>query len=358
MADRDPDARAASREAAQARADRIRAFRAELATLEAEGVPLLDAAGRARLDAHHDALLAAFRAAHDVDVSRDEARLSLGMRVASVLGALALTTAIVLLVNRLWGGLDPWAQVALLVAAPVACLLVTDVAARRAGARDIAALFALVATGAFLADLVLLGQLLGLVPSPHGAGFVAALGVALGYAYGFRLPLLAGIGALAWWAMAALALATGGTMEDAPPVPEHAIAVGIALAAVGSAGAAARPALAAMWRLGAAICLTWPLLVLAADGRATGLALSPRLAEIGAQLALLAGGAGATWLGIRRGWRETTAAGAVALAGLLLIKSVDWWWDWMPRWLYFLVLSVLALAVLLVLRRLRLRGAR
>jgi len=35
---------------------------------------------------------------------------------------------------------------------------------------------------------------------------------------------------------------------------------------------------------------------------------------------------------------------------------VDWFWDWMPRYLYFLMLGVAALAVLLVLRRLRLRG--
>jgi len=34
-------------------------------------------------------------------------------------------------------------------------------------------------------------------------------------------------------------------------------------------------------------------------------------------------------------------------------KCFDWWWDWMPRYLFFLLLGGLAVAVLLVLGRLR-----
>ena len=66
--------------------------------------------------------------------------------------------------------------------------------------------------------------------------------------------------------------------------------------------------------------------------------------------------AAASPAGVRRGWRETLFAGAGAFVLLALIKSVDWFWDWMPRYLYFLLLGLIALLVVLVLRRLRLAG--
>ena len=34
-------------------------------------------------------------------------------------------------------------------------------------------------------------------------------------------------------------------------------------------------------------------------------------------------------------------------------KCFDWWWDWMPRYLFFLVLGGLAVAVLVILGRVR-----
>ena len=47
-------------------------------------------------------------------------------------------------------------------------------------------------------------------------------------------------------------------------------------------------------------------------------------------------------------------------AVLLCIKAMDWWWDWMPRWLFFLVLGGMALVVMVLLKRVQARagGAR
>jgi len=45
------------------------------------------------------------------------------------------------------------------------------------------------------------------------------------------------------------------------------------------------------------------------------------------------------------------------LALLLLFRMVDWFWDWIPKWFFFLVVGAIAFGALLLLRRLR-RAAR
>jgi predicted RND superfamily exporter protein len=34
---------------------------------------------------------------------------------------------------------------------------------------------------------------------------------------------------------------------------------------------------------------------------------------------------------------------------------VDWWWDWMPKYLFFLVIGLISVALLVVFKRLRAR---
>ena len=96
---------------AQARADQIRAFQEELAQLESELGAVLDAGQRAKISAHHDALLADFARTFDVSTTESDRQLALGLRFASFLGALALCIAVVLFVERFWGGLTTGVQV-------------------------------------------------------------------------------------------------------------------------------------------------------------------------------------------------------------------------------------------------------
>ena len=40
----------------------------------------------------------------------------------------------------------------------------------------------------------------------------------------------------------------------------------------------------------------------------------------------------------------------------LYTKFFDWWWDALPKWLFFLLLALSAILILLVLKRLRRAG--
>jgi uncharacterized membrane protein len=344
------------RAAAQRRTDQVRAFQQELAALEHEGVFAPDPALRQRLTAHHAALLDRLARQFDVDTTPRTAQLSLGMRVAALLGAVALIAAVVLFFLRFWGSIPVPGQVALLAAAPLLMLGLMEYVIRKPGARPLAELFALVAMGAFVLELSALQSIFALRESPHGFLAWGVLGLALGHGYAFRGPGFAGVALLGWWLVTMLAEASGGTWRDPVRVPELAVAVGFAAFGVGMLERLRPSEMLPCYRLIGLMGAFAALLLLATSGSMNGLGLSRHTAEVVYQLLTLAASVAIITIGVRRGWRETIVAGTGAFLLLAVIKSVDWFWDWMPRYLYFLLLGLLALLVVLVLRRWRLAG--
>jgi len=61
---------------------------------------------------------------------------------------------------------------------------------------------------------------------------------------------------------------------------------------------------------------------------------------------------------VRRHWRETVNASAVLLTVFLLTRFVDWFWEALPRYVFFLLLAAIAFGWLLIMRRIRARLAR
>ena len=73
-------------DSAQARIDRIAAFEAERTALEDAGVLQLTVAQDAAVRAHHTALKASLQGEHELDTDAASRRLSLGLRIASLIG--------------------------------------------------------------------------------------------------------------------------------------------------------------------------------------------------------------------------------------------------------------------------------
>ena len=112
-----------NRSDAQQRADAIGVFNSELQRLEDEQVLQLSEPQRNRLQAHQQALLAQYRAAFDIDQNNQARQLSLGMRIASFLGALALAASVFFLFYQFWGLFGEVAQVAILISASLLQLI-------------------------------------------------------------------------------------------------------------------------------------------------------------------------------------------------------------------------------------------
>jgi len=87
----------------QERADRLRNFSRELEALEREHVLELTPEQRVRLNAHVERTLRELAAQYDVDTTESQRQVSLGMRIASALGGLALCAAVVLFLARYMG---------------------------------------------------------------------------------------------------------------------------------------------------------------------------------------------------------------------------------------------------------------
>jgi uncharacterized membrane protein len=63
--------------------------------------------------------------------------------------------------------------------------------------------------------------------------------------------------------------------------------------------------------------------------------------------------AAAIGLGIRKSRPEVVNTGNVFFTIFLYTKFYDWWWNWMPKYLFFLVIGLTAIVMLLIFKRLR-----
>lgn len=346
---------------AQARVDRIRAFQQELAQVELELGDILDNDQHQRLIDHHAAVLARLAQQYDVATTESDRQLALGLRFASFLGALALCVAVVLFVERFWGGLATGTQVGFLALGTAVPLALTEVAARRERTLYFAGLAALVAFAAFVTDLSMLGQVYNLVPSPHAFLLWAVFAGALAYGYGLRLLLLAMLVTGSVWLAGVLAALGGLYWTDFFARSELLLpAAALALAAGLARHGGLRERFPTVFRLFGLILLFWVVIWLAASGEGSVLPLAAHQVEMVYQVFGFAVAALAIWAGVRQRWNEVTNTGVVAFTILIYIKAVDWWWEWMPRWLFFLVLGGIAVGVMLLLNRLKARagGAR
>ena len=337
----------------QVRASVIIAFREELARLEAEGVVALDPATRERIRAHHDATLSALAARGEVDLSAAAARLSAGMRIATLLGTIALSTAYGLFVGSHRGGLGLTLQLALVALPPLLLVALTHVAAAREQSGYVASLTATVAAISFAVNLGTLGQLYNLPDSRGALLAVGAFALLLAYGYGLTLPLIVGIGGVGGWLWTLGAIPLGLWWRDGFGLIEPLLLVGLlALSAPSWIGGPAK--FAPWWRgMGAAACV-FGLLAVESNGRLSAFWTTDRHAiEIAYKLVGAVALAALVAWGIWREQRVVTQIGSAGAVLYLFMRLVDWFWELVPKWLFFLLVGAFALAVLLVLRQVR-----
>ncbi len=344
---------------AQVRVDRISAFRSELAELEREEALRLTPEQRAGLEAHHQRLLGTFNREYGIDLDDSAKRISWGMRIVSLLGAVAFFAGFVLFLHRIWGLLPFAAQAGVLVVVPLILLVVAAWSFRRCGSSYYTALLALAAGAAFVMGLSATGAILNLAPSPHALLAWGAFGVLTGYAWNLRLMLGGGLVLLGGYAGAWGAMAEGafwGSFMERPLWVLPAAAVFYMI-----------PVLARQERsrdfefvyraCGAGLALT-SLLVLSmrehaccSESLASTVQMLYQLVGLGLSLAVVGHG-----LHLGRG--GLVNLGSAGFVVFLLIRLHAWWWDWMPKYLFCLCIGLTAMALLVAFRGVRRRLGR
>jgi len=348
---------ASSRTDAQQRADEIRTFTEELSRLEREGVLALTEAQREAVAGHHRGLLAQFAQAYDIDRDARAKQLSLGMRIASFLGALALAASVFFLFRQFWDRFSSAAQVAILVGASLGTLGATLWIQGRDSSGYFTKLAAMVAFACFAINIALLGQIFNITPSDKALIPWAALALLLAYNCDLRLLLAAGILCIIAWISARTGTWSGMYWLHFGERPENFFPAAVVLFLIPQLIPHGRfSGFGPIYRVFALLTLFLPMLVLANWGQVSYLDFEENVVEGFYQVMGFALSAGAIWLGARRHWGEVVNTGATFFVIFLYNKFFDWWWDVMPKYLFFLVLGLTAVLLLVVMRRLRAKG--
>jgi uncharacterized membrane protein len=343
-----------SRSDAQRRVDAIRTFREELSRVEHEGALRLEGAQRTALDRHHDALLAELEIAFDVDRSATARQLSLGMRIASFIGALALAASVFFLFYNFWGYFSTPVQVATVVGVGLGAFVATLAVARRDATGYFTKLAATVAFACFVLNVVMLGEIFNITPSDKALLPWAAFAFLLAYTFELRLLQVAGILCLIAWIAARAGTWSGMYWIYFGERPENFFPAALAIFVIPRVFEQSRFAgFAATYRVFGMLALFLPMLVLANWGSASYLDLDRNVVQGVYQTLGFAGTAAFIWLGTRRDWTEVSNTGVALFVIFLYTKLFDWWWDWMPKYIFFLALALAAVLLLVVFKRLR-----
>ena len=345
---------AGKRRDAQELADRLRIFREQLQELERNQVLVLTDEQHTRVDSYLNQKLRDLAAQYDVDTTESQKQLSLGMRIVSALGGLALCAAVFLFFYRYWGTIPTLAQVIILIATPLAGLVAMSVASRRERTLYFTGLISLVVFASFILNLVVLGQLFNIISSPNAFFIWGALAFVLAYSYGLRLQLAAGLMCWLVFLSAMLVSWTGAWWQSFYARPEGFIVGGLLI--VGTARLLSHrrySEFAGTYRLIGLLSIFISLLALWHAGYNSFFPLDPTVVERFYQIAAFACAALTIWIGIRRNLSGTVNLGAASFTIFLFVKFVDWWWDWMPKYLFFFIVGAIAIGLLFAFRRMR-----
>ncbi len=342
-----------SKTEAQQRVDQIDHFRRELQQLEEEDVLLLDRETAARVDRYQRQLISRLSREFDIDSTRKVKQLSLGMKITSFLGALALGASLFFLFYQFWGNFSTATQVGVLVATPLLSLAITFFAARRDSNGYFAKLFGSVSLTCFILNLSMLGEIFNITPTDRVFLVWALFAFILAYAINTRLLLAAGILCSSAF-LSARAGAWGGMYWlDFGDHPENFFLPAALFFALSFLRHDRFDGFSVTYRVFSQLLMLIPVLVLSFWGESSYLEFHATTIEHGYQLVGFVGSAALIWLGVKRGWADLVNLGNVFFTIFLYTKFYDWWWDFLPKYLFFLLLGLVAVLMLLVFKRLR-----
>ena len=344
---------ALDRTSAQQRADQIHAFKNELAELNREQILELNEEQQSAIGDYHRGLFDQFRNAFDIDSTQQQKRLSLGMRIASFLGALALAASVFFLFYQFWGRLGTASQVTILSGASIISFIATVITASKDASGYFTKLIGLVAFVCFALNITMFGQIFNITPTDNALLAWAALALLLAYAYDVRLLQVAGVLCIIAFVSARVGACSGMYWIHFGERPENFFPIAIVLFFIPAWINHQRfSGFALSYRVFGIVSLLLPMLVLAHWGYGSYLNIDPDIIEGGYQLTGFVTSGVFIGYGIRRGWNHVVNTGVTFFVIFIYTKFFDWWWDLMPKYLFFLLMGLIAILFLVAFKRL------
>lgn len=346
-----------SKVSAQQRADQIHAFNNELAMLAQDGVLQLDAAQQQAVNAHHEQIIAGLSQLFDIDTDQSDKQLTLGMRIASFLGALAFSASLFFLFYQYWGLLPMVPQTLLLVAFPLVGLGITWWCLKKEKTGYFAKIAGLITIACFVLNLSMLGAIHNIAASPNAFIVWSLLSVGLAYKTHSRLLLAFAILFFAAFLSARMGTWMGFYWLSFGDKPENFFLPAAVIFGLGHIKHTHFETFQPVYRVFGALLILIPVLILSNWGPSSYLTFDHDITEGLYQVVGFALSAGLIAYGVRRQWRESMNTGTVFFTIFLYTKFYDWWWDWFPKYLFFLVIALSSLLILMIFKRLRTKGS-
>ncbi len=339
---------------AQARANQVRAFRAEQADLVEKGLLQLSDSSAAAIRQYHDQLLKELQHTQDVDLSDGARHLSLGMQIVSFLGACALAASLFFLFYQYWGFFNTLGQVSILVAAPILSLTLALWINRVDSSGYYAKLAALVSFVSWVLNISMLGSIFNITPSPNAFAVFALYGFLLAYLLQVRLLIAAGIICTAIFVGAKFGTWMGSYWIYVGENPEHFLIPAVLFFIFPLIQDQSRfHGFTSIYQVFSTIIFFTSVLILSNWGWPSYLPWPVEIIEGCYQVAGFVTSALLVVYGLRQRNAQLMLAGNVFFALFLYTKFFDWWWDWMPKYLFFLVVGLTAILALVIFNRLR-----
>lgn len=343
-----------TRAEAQARAEEIRAFGLELARLKMAQVVSWSDEQHRHIEEYHRSVLAALSQQFDIDRDMRSKQLSLAMRVASLLGAIALAASVFFLFHQFWGRWGTGPQVTTLLGGSGLTYCATLWVRRKDDNGYLTKLIALAAFPCFVLNIQMMGEIFNITPSDQALLPWAAYAFLLAYMCDLRLLLAAGLLCITAFIAARAGEFQGLYWLDFGERPENFFPAAIVMFILPLLLNQGRyTGFAQTYRLMGLLAVFLPMLVLANWGESSYLALQAGTIEHVYQALGFLTTAAAIALGIRKHWPDVVNTSVTFFIVFLYTKFYDWWWEVMPKYLFFLVLGLTALLTLFILRRLR-----
>lgn len=340
---------------AQYRVDQIHAFQQEIIELENDDVLAISPVQASKVQSYHSQLLRKLSATYDVDTNTQSKQLTLGMKIASLFGALAMAISIFFLFYQFWGYISTPVQVSILIIAPVTLLLLSLYLAQKEYSAYFSKITALISLSCFVLNLSMLGQIFNITPSSNALVVWAAFSFLLAYACNARLLLFFAIVSISAFIAMKIGTWSGMYWISVGERPENFFIPSLIIFVMPQVINHKRfTDFEPIYRVTAMIMIFLSILILSNWGKISYLNWSSNTIEGFYQLIGFVLSASAIWLGIKRDWNEVTTTGNVFFVLFLYTKLFDWWWDWMPKYIFFFVLGLSALLALMVFNRIRL----
>ena len=338
---------------AQKRADQIESFQTELECIQQEEIVFLDEGQQTVITEYHKNLIDNLANDFDIDSSAREKQLSSGMKIASFFGAFGLATSVFFLFYQFWGNFSTNAQVFVLVATPFITLAATLFILNKEKTGYFVKLLSLVCLTCFVLNLVMLGQIFNITPSPNAMLVWAIFAFLLAYATNTRLLLAIGIISLTSFLSARFGVWSGMYWIHFGERPENFLPVAFMLFMVPYLPHHKFSGFDAIYRVFAMLIFFVPVLILSNWGSGSYFYQDDDLIEKMYQVIGFIFSAGAIWVGIKKDWSEVVNTGNVFFIIFLYTKFFDWWWDWLPKYVFFLLIGLTAILMLFIFKRLR-----